>query len=547
MKAALAASILLLAGCAQVPTSGPIVEVDQAVTDTGTTSFVRVLARPPQPGMTPSDIVQGFLDAASGFEDGHAVAKEYLTDEAALQWNPSVGVRVYGNDTETLTQLSDTSVEMTAAQLGLISDRSQYIQSPPSSRMEVTFGLSQVNGQWRLNDVPQGLLLSRAAVERSYREFDTFYVAKPGGILAPNPVLFQSSQGDVSVDLVSALLEGPSRWLAPTVTTAFPPGTQVRSVSITDGIATIDFTPQITQSDTTARQQLSAQLIWTMRQIASIRAVSITAEGQPLDVPSVPNPQPRTAWAEYDPDGLPADARYYVARAGRILTTDAAGVTVPVPGAAGSGEIAVTAPLISLDQTTVAATDSGGSLVTAQVEADSRWRSGPPVPTRKGSYDRTGLLWVVADGEVQVVNVLGARTVDSPLPGIESVQISRDGSRALVVSEGRPYLLRVDRSADTPVLAGPRLLADIPVRAAVWGSATSVGLLTEAPGQPSQVVTVDLGLFTLNYLGGPPRARTLAAAPDRPLLSGTADGQVWSFSGSTWVPLLQGRAPRYPG
>ena len=94
------ALLVLLAGCAQVPTSGPVVEVDQQVTDTGTTSFVRVLARPPQPGMTPSEIVQGFLDAASGFEDAHAVAKEYLTPAAARQWNPSLGVRVYGNDTD---------------------------------------------------------------------------------------------------------------------------------------------------------------------------------------------------------------------------------------------------------------------------------------------------------------------------------------------------------------------------------------------------------------------------------------------------------------
>ena len=29
--------------------------------------------------------------------------------------------------------------------------------------------------------VPEGLLLSRAAVERSYREFQTYFVAKPGG------------------------------------------------------------------------------------------------------------------------------------------------------------------------------------------------------------------------------------------------------------------------------------------------------------------------------------------------------------------------------
>lgn len=538
---------LLVAGCAQVPTSGPIVEVDQPVTDTGGTSFVRVLARPPQPGMTPAEIVQGFLDAASGFEDDHAVAKEYLTDPAAQSWNPSVGVRIYGNDTEALTLLSDTVVEMTAAQQGLISDRSQYVQSPPGSTMAVTFDLAEVDGQWRISRAPQGLLLSRAALERSFREFETYYVAKPGGILAPNPVLFQSSQADITTDLVRALLDGPSRWLAPSVDNAFPAGTTLRSVTVTNGIAAVDFTSAILGADTVARQQLSAQLVWTLRQIAAIRGVTLLVEGQPFDVPGVPSPQPRTAWAEYDPDGLSGDVKYYISRGGRVFGADSAGVVTAVPGAAGNGDPAVRFPLISLDQTAAAATDDAGELLTTQVEPDSRWRQGPLLSSRNGSYDRTGLLWLPAAGSVRVVNVLGAREVSCPLTDVSSVQVSRDGSRAVVISGDRPYLLRVNRSAGTPALEGPRLLADIPVRAAAWASATAAALLTRAIDQPAQVATVDLGLFTVRYLGGPPQARTLAAAPDRTFLSGTADGRVWAFNGSTWVPGIVGRSPRYPG
>lgn len=546
-RAWMAVVLVLLAACAQVPTSGPIVEVDQQVTDTGTTSFVRVLARPPQPGMTPSDIVQGFLDAASGFEDEHAVAREYLTPDAARQWNPSLGVRVYGNDTEVLTQASETSVVMTASQLGLISDRSQYVQSPPGSTMEVAFDLALVGSEWRIDRAPPGLLLSRAAVERSYREFETYYVARPGGILAPNPVLFQSSQGDVTFDLVSALVAGPSRWLAPAVINAFPSGSEVRGVRITDGVAVVDFNQAVLAADPVARQQLSAQLVWTLRQIGAISGLLITADGQPVDVPGAQSPQPRTAWPDYDPDGLSGNATYYFSRAGKVVALDSAGAAVPVPGAAGEGDPPVTDPLVSLDQTALAATDVSGRLLTSQVETDSQWRSGPLAGTRGGSWDRTGLLWVAVDGAVQAVNILGVRAVECPLSAITSVQISRDGSRAVVISDGRAYLLRVDRTTATPSLAGPRLLTDVGVRAVAWASATTVAMLTRAVDQPAQVATVDLGLFTVRYLGGPPRARTVAAAPDKPLLSGTGEGQIWSFNGSTWVPAVQGRGPRYPG
>ena len=113
--------------------------------------------------------------------------------------------------------------------------------------------------------------------------------------------------------------------------------------------------------------------------------------------------------------------------------------------------------------------------------------------------------------------------------------------------DARAYLLRVDRSTGPPTVSAPRQLPTGPVRAAAWASATQVALLVEDPGQPAQVATVDLGLFSVRLLGGPPRARSVAAGPGRPLLSGTADGQIWQFNGSTWVPLVAGRQPRYPG
>jgi hypothetical protein len=540
-------AVLLLAACAQVPTSGPIVEVEQPLTDTTNTSFVRVIARPPQPGMTQAEVVQGFLDAASGFEDDHAVAKLYLTEQEAARWNPSVGTRVYGNDTETLAQPVDTTVVLTATQVGLISDRSQYVQSPPASLMEVTFQLEQVGNEWRIREAPQGLLLSRAAVERSFREFDTYYVARPGGILAPNPILFQSSQRDITTDLVRELVAGPSRWLAPSVINAFPRGTEVRSVRVVDGVALVDLSSEVLTADGVARQQMSAQLVWTLRQIASIGGVTIAAEGQPVDVPGVQNPVPRTAWPDYDPDGLTGATNYYLTRGGRMYSVDTTNAATQVPGAAGTADPPVADPLVSIDQTAAAATEEAGSLLTTQLEADSKWRDGPDVSSRGGSWDRTGLIWIPVAGSVQVVNVLGAREVDCPLAAISSVQVSRDGSRAAVISDGRAYLLRVDRSTETPALVGPRLLSEVPVRAAAWLNANSVVLLTTVTDQPAQVATVDLGLYTLRYLGGPPRARTVAAAPDRAVLSGTADGRIWAFNGATWVPAVEGRQPRYPG
>ncbi|MCU0295036.1 MAG: LpqB family beta-propeller domain-containing protein [Candidatus Nanopelagicales bacterium] len=541
-----------LAACAQVPTSGPVVEVDEPVADVGSNSFVRALARPPREGMTEIEVVQGFLDAASGFEDGHAVARLYLTDAAAATWDPQVGVRVYGNDTDTLTQPADRQVALNASSVGAISPRSQYAPSPPGTELNTNFRLVQEAGQWRIAELESGLLLSRAGLERAFREYQTYYVARPGGILAPNPVLIASSQRDVTEDLIESLLSGPGSWLAPAVTSAFPAGTTLQSVSVSEGIARVDLSSAAEQADDRARQDLSAQLVWTLRQVPGFRAVVISVDGRPFEVPGEQTVQPRTAWAGMDPNGLAANVPWYFTRRGAVQEVPVTGVASPVAGAAGVGQPPVRDPLVSLELTSVAASDASGRVLTAALEPGQQWsRTRTWRSTQGGSWDRTGVLWLPGRGAaVQAVNVLGARRVPIPLTDVSSVQISRDGSRAIVVAGPRDaavaYLLRVDRTGFAR-LGRPRAIATGPVRAAAWLSATQAALLVKQPGQPAQVATVDVGLFSVGLVGGPPRARSVAAAPGRPLLSGTADGRIWSFNGTTWVPTAAGRDPRYPG
>ena len=84
---ALAAACLALSACAAVPTSGPIEE--GPIVDAGNTAqFIRVIAAPPSVGASPSEIVRGFLEANASLDSGHAIARRYLTSEAAESWDP---------------------------------------------------------------------------------------------------------------------------------------------------------------------------------------------------------------------------------------------------------------------------------------------------------------------------------------------------------------------------------------------------------------------------------------------------------------------------
>ena len=75
----------------------------------------------------------------------------------------------------------------------------------------------------------------------------------------------------MSTDLLQALLQGPGPWLEPAVINGFPVGTELKAVDTVDGIVQIDLTAAVLQADDLARQQLSAQIVWTLRQVPGFR------------------------------------------------------------------------------------------------------------------------------------------------------------------------------------------------------------------------------------------------------------------------------------
>ena len=108
----------VLAGCASIPTSGPIQQGVEVGIE-GNDQVIRVIARPPQPDMTPTQIVSGFLQASASFEGDHAVARQYLTREAAASWNPSSRVDVY-DGVPTIVPDGVADVDLTATRVGSI-------------------------------------------------------------------------------------------------------------------------------------------------------------------------------------------------------------------------------------------------------------------------------------------------------------------------------------------------------------------------------------------------------------------------------------------
>jgi len=560
-------SVTVIAGCgvsvpiATVPTTGPIEQGPQVgVAPEG--QFIRVIARPPRPGMTRAQVVQGFLDASASFDGDHAVARQYLTAEASQVWNPNIGVSIY----EGLTSLNQNSgqVIFRANQSGRITEIGRFEVVSPGTEIVAPFALVSVDGEWRISSPPAGLLLSNADVDRAFRSFSLYYFNPAFDILVPDARLIPVFGPGRATTLVRLLLDGPNAWLAPAVRTGFPANVTlgVESVPVDSGIARVELSPSAQLASDQIRRAMAQQLVWTLRQLPDVSAIAISSGGQPLRVPGAPDPEPRDAWPAVDPAGMFPGATGYVSQAGRIERLVAEGAR-PVPGEAGNSELTLVDIAVSRNGRQIAGTDIDGQVWSTTMQVGQVWQQVPDVRSASGvAFDRSGSFWFVdpergllvatPDGSAAPISVIGLAsdvTVTAAYP-------SRDGTRAaLVVREsGRTSLLiaRVLRGApdavndivlSSPIRVENRLTEVIDL---AWAGSNSLLVLGSEGAGIVQVFEVELARGIVRQQGSPDFPVSIAAAPGLPTLALSADGVVFELDAGSWIPRATGIAVVYP-
>jgi hypothetical protein len=545
---------------AQVPTAGPIEQGEQVGVDPED-QFIRVIAREPRPGMSPSQVVQGFLDASASFDGDHAVARQYLTPEASAGWKTNVGVSVY-EGAPTLTELGN-SVILSAGESGRIGSNGRYEVDGPAAELRSSFGLTRVDGEYRISELPQGLLLSQSDVDRAFRSFAVYFFNPAFETLVPDPRMVPVIGPGLATTLVRGLVAGPSDWLQPAVRTGFPAGVRLNidAVPIESGVARVDLTANARQADDQTRQALSQQIVWTLRQLPDVQAVEITAGGQPLLVPGVPSPQPRDAWPSVDPNALPTGAAGYAARPDGAVRLIPDGVR-PVPGEAGSGEVPLIDIAISNDSQSIAGVDPDGAVWEARMlEGAPLIRIREPGAPTSVAFDQSS-VWVVdadaglqsvsSDGTSEPVTVTGLSKKTTLIAAIPS----RDGARAALIVRRGPrtglLLARVIRTAGST----SRIAVNAPIRVesrlvevldAAWATADTLSVLGSESAGTVQVFDVSIARGSSTSRGTPQAPVTVAAAPGLPTLVGAADGLVYEFAAGTWAERVRGSSPAYPG
>lgn len=566
---------VLLTGCgmapgsfvAQVPTDGPI-EQGQLVSNASANQFIRVIARPPRDGMTPTEIVQGFLESSASFDNNHAVARSYLTPEAAGDWDPNSGVIVY-DGVPTLVE-AGAAVLFSTTLSGRISNIGRYTVEDPGSQLQQSFFLAQRDGQWRINLAPSGLLLSNFDVNRAYRSFPLYFFNPSFQTLVPDARLIPVIGPALGTTLIQRLIAGPNQWLRPAVRTGFPAGVElaVDAVPIENGIARVNLTASAALANDVARVALSQQIVWTLRQLPEVQFIEISVNGTPLSVPGTTSPQSRDAWPKVNPNGLPIDAVGYASTEAGLVRLISSG-NIPVPGKFGALEEGpITKFAVSNNGKRVIASTPNGELWWGSLLIGSAFESATPTAdalsgVQSIAFDGDTTAWIVSDsGKVQTLLPTG-ETFEIQIRGldqgdfVQSVTPSRDGTRAAIVvsTETGSVLLLAQVSRPTPanvtqiqLLKPTRVESKLSVVTALaWSSANTIAVIATETAGTLQIYEIDLGRGEIQAQGSPADPVSIAAAPGLPTLVTSADGSIYENSSQSWVVRIQGSAAAYPG
>ncbi|WP_306340789.1 LpqB family beta-propeller domain-containing protein [Streptomyces sp. AS13] len=606
ISALLGCGVIVLAGCGSMPVSGDVKAVDASQPGD---SQVQVYAVAPREGAPPSEIVDGFLESMTSDDPAFATTRKYLSADARGTWRPGGGTTVLAqapnrsgpllhDEANRAARDKETTYTLTGEKVAEIDAQSSYRPLAPTDYSQtlhlVRENVAEGKEEWRIDVVPDGLVLGQSDFRRLYRSVNKYFFAtgltdgRP--TLVADPVYVRNrtdpvTRMDTATQTVRTLLAGPTNWLRPVADSRFPEGTALRKgvTALAPDDQNVLKVPLNGKADKVGRsacRMMAAQVLYTLRDLTSARVERVELEGGKGSLCALDADDASGFSADNGSDG--ADSQYFINDKGqveRILgTTDG---TEPVTGPLGTGTVPMGSVGVARDEERAAAVSAQGqSLYVSSLEADGELAAPLVTSTAKKAADRLsppswdgrGDLWVadrnpagprllrLAGGtgepqEVRVPGLDGAR--------IEALRMSADGVRIalLLTKDGRTTLNigRVERrgSSVVPKISVEDLRQAAPqltdVTAISWSGRSRLVVVGKEEGGVQQVryVQADGSTSGSGALPGVNQVQSVAAADDEllPLMAETeGDGIVKLSPGDNWQTVLkQGTSLVYPG
>lgn len=551
-------TVVALAGCSTLPESG---SVHRAAADRPDRPQDAPYFNPPGPAQdgSPEAIVSGFLVAMQANPLSTSVAREFLSQRARSTWKPDRGTVVYEAFT---VRTTSTGAQVRLADIRRLDARGGWLGGPRGRSEILDVELVSENGQWRVEDPVDALVVPMSFFDRSFARFNLYFFDQTGRVLLPDPVFIPRGE-QTATNLVRGLLAGPGEDTIGEVSrSALPSGTDLDlSVVVTEsGTAEVPLSREALRASPRDLSRAVDQLAWTLRQVPGIERVRITVGGAPVPLPGGRTDAPISSGAELDAGGI-ADARLWAVREGRVVDLSAASAS-PIPGTLGRPGYSVRSLAVSEAPRRVAAVSGSGTSVFV-VPADGGTSSVVSRPVTGGadllrpSYDMFGDLWLLdrtsRGARVRVVRGNDVRTLR--VPGVTGADVAafsmaRDGSRLAVAYSGTPaapvrvtHIVRTDEGivsgagrarALSPQNGDGDRIVDIgwrdPATLAVLSrptAETSQVRFISADGSPTPTTLVEPSVFR-----GAAQAMVVAPDPELPIRLTTPDQRLYTLSGT---------------
>jgi hypothetical protein len=560
-----------VAGCASLPESSPVQVLRQVGDGEGGT-----LPPGPVEGSNPLDLVRDFVFASGSSAAEHGSARRFLAPDA-VEWDDAASITVIDGQFDTVPapgaqdpSTGVTTIRIRGTAVGRLSSAGAF--EPAQATFQQDIDVVRRDGQWRISDVPGGVVVPLSIFRDNYKQVRTWFVDPVRRLAVADPRYVPSVPSKAQpARALELLLAGPSGALMGAVVSQFPPGAQLRSNAAVgpDGALNVDLTG-VGDLDEPARQLMAAQVVLTLSEV-NVARVRLLVDGEPLmpGKPELTREDVAALSAEVQPG---ADVPGLVVAGGRVRQLTGPEPSSPLPGPVGSGAYYVESAASTGDGRRLAAVARQGSRRILLVGSEPEGSVSPvaldaATMTRPTWTPTGGEVWTVLNGTV-VARVLvdgtsPARTGQvnadqlSALGPIRDLRLSRDGMRVVAVVGGALYTAAVARSIDGEVAIRNinRLRPDDlgEVVAADWRSAEWIVAVTRGTEMLVGQVSVD-GLIVQQVLGNnlTPPLTAIAAAANRPMLVTDQTG-VWSFAGgdqAAWKQVLGGApdaVPLYPG
>jgi hypothetical protein len=444
--------VALATGCGVSTSPEPADEGDAAVAESISPGVTRT---PPIADSTrsPRDLVVAFFQtAAGGGEDAVRRAKDFLVPAAQAKWQSGkqlLVVRITKIDNPVKEAGDKSKVKVRYQPIGIITVQGWVEPRDGEPESSFTFTVVQREpepGQFRLQNAPNGLMISDETLEEYYRPTPIYFWDTTKTRLVPDLryLALTTPAEQRPNQVVKWLLAGPSPWLSPAVvslkegTTQKGGGVAPRSSPL---VVNLSSTAASTD-DPGELQRIVDQLRWSLRPYVT-GPVELQIEDQKKDVDGSSE-----VYLKANVAARPRPSELFGVKNGRVLAYPP-GTTTQLPVLSSKANAGVESAAMSDDQSLAAFVHGRAgvfALTVVSINEDKRVErpaTGLPSPLGRPAWipgPGSPRFLIPAGGQLYAVSGTGDTEKITPNVGITSVSVAPDGRRVAFVAHEDAYV-----------------------------------------------------------------------------------------------------------